>query len=55
MIWVLLTSGEGGFIFLFIACFLMGFFVVTTGCIFEIGLCVDSINQSINKSLETIS
>ena len=45
---------SGGFffwIFLFfsLACFQMGFYFVTTGWIFEIGLCVNSINQSINQ------
>ena len=41
---------SGGFffwIFLFLACFQMGFYFVTTGWIFEIGLlCVNSINQN---------
>ena len=34
---------SGGFffwVFLFLACFQMGFYFVTTGWIFEIGLCV---------------
>ena len=34
------------FLFIFFACFQMGFYFVTTGWIFEIGLCVNSINQS---------
>ena len=37
--WVLLM--------VFLACFQMGFYFVTTGWIFEIGLCENSINQSI--------
>ena len=31
----------------FLACFQMGFYFATTGSIFEIGLCENSINQSI--------
>ena len=34
--------------------FQMGFYFVTTGWIFLIGLCENSINQSINVSLTTI-
>ena len=45
MIWVLLLFVFFFWIFLFF-CFQMGFYFVTTGWIFEIGLCVNSINQS---------
>ena len=42
------TSGVFSFgSFFFFACFQMGFYFVTTGWIFEIGLGVNSINQSI--------
>ena len=45
-----MDANSGGFSFGsfgFLACFQMGFYFVTTGWIFEIGLCVNSINQSI--------
>ena len=38
------------FLFIFLACFQMGFYFVTTGWIFEIGLRVNSINQSIKMA-----
>ena len=47
MIWVLRLVG---FIFLFLDCFQMGFYFVTTGWIFKIGLCMNSINKSINHT-----
>ena len=40
-------GATSGVIFLFLACFQMGFYFVTTGWIIEIGVCVNSINQSI--------
>ena len=42
------------FLFLFLACFQMGFYFVTTGWIFEIGLCVNSINQNQSARQENI-
>ena len=46
------TSGgfsSGSF---FLACFqIVGFYFVTTGWIFDIGLCVNSINQSIKATI----
>ena len=40
-------GATSGVIFLFLACFQMGFYFMTTGWIIEIGVCVNSINQSI--------
>ena len=42
------------FFWIFLACFQMGFYFVTTGWIFEIGLCVNSINQSINHVVTAV-
>ena len=39
---------------LYLACFQMGLYFVTTGWIFEIGLCENSFNQSIKKRGEYI-
>ena len=42
------TSGGFSFgSFFFLACFQMGFYFVTTGWIFEVGLCENSINQHV--------
>ena len=49
MIWVLLPVSF--FFWIFYACVQMGCYFVTTGWILEIGLCVNSINQSINPRI----
>ena len=45
--WVLLLVVFSFGTYFFLACFQMGFYFVTTGWIFEIGLCVNSINQRV--------